>query len=576
MAPATHGAAAPYTFVQADGVSPLRAKASMTETAHRGASLMSQELARFNARLQSADADYLWERDDLVARTRDIERNSGWVSGAMQSHVDSVIGQGLRLALAPSARLLGQDEGWAREFADEVEGKFHAYAEDPRNLIDASRQSGLSGLLSLAYRHGLVDGEALAVGHMAADDRGPDQYRTAVQVVDPDRLSNPQGQPQSDRLRSGVEMNDTGAAIAYHIRRGHPADYGLMPATDAWTWERVTKTKPWGRPQVIHYFDRQRAGQTRGKGLLTPVIEKLAMIDKFDRAELQAAVLNTVLAAHIESPFDPEIAMEALRSSSGLDAYQKMRTAFHQDDGIAFDGVQMAHLFPGEKLSFSSAERPNANHESFVQSVLRHVSSAVGLTYEQVSRDWSGVNYSSARAALLEVHKFLTARRYFFARGVATPILIMWLEEAVALGRIETWRPELDFWRDLPHLIRGRWRGPARGWIDPTKEAQAALMRIDASISTLENEASEQGLDWEEVLQQRKREYDRMKELGLPEPTWAVISNKPPEEYEEDPDARDDRESRESASSRIGRFETSMADLRRRASARAARGGMNG
>lgn len=566
MAKATHGDAAPYQFVQADGVSPLRPKANVTETAHRGASRLSQELAHFGARLQSADADYLYERDDLVARTRYIERNSGWVSGAMQSHVDSVIGQGLRLALAPSARMLGQSEEWAKEFADEIEGGFQAYAEDPRNLIDATEQSGLSGILALEYRHAIGDGEALGVGVMV--NRGPDQYRTAFQAVDPDRLSNPYDQAQTDRLRSGVEMNDRGAPIAYHIRNGHPADFGFMQAADAYTWTRVPKNKPWGRPQVIHYFERHRADQTRGKGLLTPVIEKLAMIDKFDRAELQAAVLNTILAAHIESPFDPDIAMEAMRSSGELDAYQQLRTAFHEDNGVKFDGVQMAHLFPGEKLSFSSAERPNANHERFVQSVLRHFSAAFGLTYEQVSRDWSGVNYSSARAALLEVHKFLTARRYFFARAVATPILIMWLEEAIALGRIKTWRPELNFWRDLPHLVKGRWRGPARGWIDPTKEAQAAQMRVEIGVSTLENEAAEQGLDWEEVLIQRRREIARMQELGIPAPTWAAGA--PTDD--ESPDERDARESRESASARIDRFETSMADLRRRAAARRGRG----
>jgi capsid protein len=58
------------------------------------------------------------------------------------------------------------------------------------------------------------------------------------------------------------------------------------------------------------------------------------------------------------------------------------------------------------------------------------------------------------------------------------------------------------------------------------KEAQAAQIRMDAGISTLEDECAEQGLDWEEVLEQRARERSRMEELGLLEA--AVASSQRP------------------------------------------------
>ena len=51
--------------------------------------------------------------------------------------------------------------------------------------------------------------------------------------------------------------------------------------------------------------------------------------------------------------------------------------------------------------------------------------------------------------------------------------------------------------------------------MDPVKEAKAAQTRMDIGVSTLENECAEQGLDWEEVLEQRARERERMAELGL-------------------------------------------------------------
>jgi len=54
-----------------------------------------------------------------------------------------------------------------------------------------------------------------------------------------------------------------------------------------------------------------------------------------------------------------------------------------------------------------------------------------------------------------------------------------------------------------------------RGWIDPVKEAQAAQLRMEIGISTLEDECAEQGKDWEEVLEQRAREKGKLEELGL-------------------------------------------------------------
>ena len=60
-----------------------------------------------------------------------------------------------------------------------------------------------------------------------------------------------------------------------------------------------------------------------------------------------------------------------------------------------------------------------------------------------------------------------------------------------------------------------QWIGPGRGWVDPVKEAQACQLRMEIGLSTLENECASQGLDWEEVVEQRLREKNKLRELGL-------------------------------------------------------------
>ncbi len=42
-----------------------------------------------------------------------------------------------------------------------------------------------------------------------------------MQIVDPDRLSNPQQNFDMPNIRGGVEIDSDSAPIAYHIREAH-------------------------------------------------------------------------------------------------------------------------------------------------------------------------------------------------------------------------------------------------------------------------------------------------------------------------------------------------------------------
>ena len=127
-------------------------------------------------------------------------------------------------------------------------------------------------------------------------------------------------------------------------------------------------------------------------------------------------------------------------------------------------------FYPGEKITLTQPGHPNAVFENFVRASLRNVASAMGISYEQLSMDWSQTNYSSARAALLEIWKGFTARKSAFADQWMSPIYGCWLEEAIDTGRIRVpaGAPEFRDARDA--YIPAEWIGPGRGWVDPEKE----------------------------------------------------------------------------------------------------------
>lgn len=500
-----------------------------SDTPYGAASRTSQELAGWNAYLGSPDAD-LAERDTITARIRDLVRNDGWASGAVSRLVDAAVGADLRPSPKPDFRSLaywapGFDASWAAEFASWAKGCWRDWAYDPARWCDLTRSATIPEMLGLAFRHSVVDGEALSVVSWRPDRRayGRGRYATTTGLVDPDRLSNPHARVDSDKMRSGVELDEDGAAVAYWIRDSHGNDIYASARSQKWTrWVRETR---WGRPVVVHFFEREREGQHRGIGLMSPVLSRMKMLARYDSVELQAAVINAILAAYIESPFDADLVESALSDDGSLPAYQRERSAFHDDRRLTLNGARIPTLFPGEKISSVAPNRPSSNYSPFQSAVLRNVAAATGQSEMEVSGDWSRVNYSSARGAMLVSWKSVTRRRAAFANGFAQPIFSAFLEEAMERDSPPLPPGAPDFAEARAAYSRCVWRGPGRGWVDPVKEVTGAQMRMEAGLSTLDHEAAEHvGADYEDILDQRAIEIAAFKARGLDLPTWAAAA----------------------------------------------------
>lgn len=499
-------------------------------SSYQAASLSHQDMATWRPFGASGQAAMGFDREIVASRIHDIARNDGWASGGIDRLVDNVIGAGWRLSAEPNEKSLGISEDEANELADNIESEFEDYANDLGFWCDAGRRGPLGSVLALGFRHRILDGEAL--GAILWLDRGGD-YATAMQNIDPDRLSTPMGKAETANLRSGIVLDTHGAATAYHFRTRHPGE-DVYLGGEMNRWERVARETSWGRPKIVHAFEANRAGTFRGVSPLAPILRKLKQINKYDEVELQAATLNAVMTAFIESPFDHEQLADSLEGGELTD-YQKARLEAYGKNPMKMPGAQMGFLFPGEKVNMTAANHPNAVFESFVRAALRNVASAMGMTYEQLTMDWSQVNYSSARAALLEVWRGLTARKGNFAAQYVGPFYAAWLEEAIDKGRVKLPKGAPPFADRRAAYCRADWIGPGRGWVDPQREADAAVTRIDGGLSTLQRECNEQGLDWKRVLQQQARERREIERLGgnSSQPMRAVLSRGQPNDSEE-------------------------------------------
>jgi lambda family phage portal protein len=498
------------------------------------ADMYGEHLGAWQPYLWSPDAERNIYRDRIVSRVRDVARNDGWASGGLTRILDSAIGANFRPLAKPDYRALANATGikafdakWAKEFGSVAESNYRTWALDPGRWCDAQRAMTLPQIYYVGFRHKLLDGDAVA--HLPyllnRIGSGRARYATCVQLIDPDRLSNPQMQFDQQAMRGGVKVDDWGVATGYYIRCAHQGDW--FSAQKSVTWDLIERETEWGRPVIIHDFDHERAGQHRGgTGILAPVLQRLKMLVKYDGTELDSAVVNAMFAAFIEAPFDHQFVEQALGDDvSELRGYQDLRKDFHDERRIMLGGVRMPTLFPGEKIGTVAATRPATNFRDFEAAVLRNIASGMGLSAQQLSQDWSDVNYSSARAALLEAWKTLSRRRADFAVGFSGPIYGAFLEESMEVDEYPLPAGAPDFMEFRGAYGNANWIGPARGWVDPVAEKQGAVLGLDAGFDTLEAQCAEQGQDYIEVLDQRQEERQAFIERNLPFPVWQGDKN---------------------------------------------------
>lgn len=513
-------------LVAADGVTPLSAALSgdgfrFGGQAHIAAS-DAPEFKDWWPAGGSADADQAFERRPISWRARDLARNDPLASGHIRSTQDNAIGWGLRFSAAPDYRALGLRREEARAKAAEIEAIWNEWSGDA-DCCDVTMHDDFGALTRSSVCSDLTDGESLAVllWDSARAQAVGSRFATYLQVVEADRLSNPNFTPDTETLRDGIALDSRGAAMIYWFRTRHPGDRYLYAAAED-RWEPVPSRWPDGRRRVVHCFERQRPGQHRGVSPFASVMKEFKMRDRYGRAELQAAVVNAVIAAVLQTPLDGESIQDLFGDAK---EWLKVRNETPRPPlGIGAGGL-IPRLAPGEQLHGYNAGRPNAAFDPFMTMITRLIAAGLGTTYEKFMRDFSRCNYSSARASLLEAALFIQSYRIFKTLYWCKPVLTCVLEEAVWRGYIDL--PGFKDSRAVRNAwCRGTWLGPSPGWVDPVKEVEAAALRIQLGISCLRDEAAANGYDWLDLLDQLALEQEELgrRNLSLPEVSFAAVA----------------------------------------------------
>jgi lambda family phage portal protein len=396
--------------------------------------------------------------DTLRSRSRDMVRRNPWATNALDAFIGNCIGTGIKpQSQHPDADVKEQIQALWLKWTDEA---------------DASGLTDFYGLQTLACRSVMEAGECLVRLRPRLPKDGL-SVPLQLQVLEAEHLPTNETRKleNGNYVRAGIEFNGIGKRVAYRIYREHPGD-ALNPMAS-------TEIVRVSADSVLHLFRPLRPGQLRGQPWLTQVLIKLYELDQYDDAELVRKKTAAMFAGFVTK----NAPQDSLLGEANPDA-----------TGAALAGLEpgtLQVLLPGEDVKFSSPADVGAAYETFMRVQLRSIAAGMGITYEQLTGDLTGVNYSSIRAGLLEFRRRCEQFQHqVIVFQMCRPIWRAWIDAAVLSGALP--KPQ-----DLSLYYDVKWIPPGFAWVDPLKDIKAQIMAVRAGFKSRAEVVSEQGYDVE-------------------------------------------------------------------------------
>lgn len=482
--------------------------------------------------LRSSVQEVLPGRNQAVANARNVDRNNQFINSGITKRAVNTVGAALRLQLMPNWDALGIDGSSpeAIKFVQQIENHFSLWGEDFRFLCDAHRQAQFGSMMLTSAREALgADGETFIYSRYSEErmNRYRGKYATFIELVRCDRLSTPRGRPalrdgrRSDgtSLIAGKELDEWGGATGYWIEDSHPGETRRER-----TWTLVPRETDYGRPVGIHWFPRYSSGAQRAMPAIIASLRNVKMLDRFDDATLQTAIVNAMLSVFVESESTSTEMLAKLTaatpsgSANILAELWDKRFDFYEEEELAANGSRIPVLPPGDKIHMETANRAAADVKDFRSAFMRGFAAQLNLSYEMFSGDYSETTFSSARAALIDIWRLITADRILFTQHVAYPVFVGFLEEcfvrADELG-IDWPAAWPDFYENMTAYSQCEFRGPGMGWVQPEQDAKASALRQEQALTSPTFEAAQQGQDFRDNVDQIERDHNYARSKGV-------------------------------------------------------------
>lgn len=439
------------------------------------AAIVNRLTADWITSVTSANSEILVSRKAVIARCRQLSRDNPHFRKILSLYRNNVIGhKGIRLQM----RIQDANGKLDRDACEMVKD---AWEEAGRREHCTTTRS-----LSRVEVQGIAICALVRDGGMLFRKRRAfaNAFAYALEPIEIDRLDHDYNLPlggSQNRVQFGIEYDEFEAPIAYHVLSRHPGDtfaYGSSPRYR----ERIPAD------EIIPIWTPERAGQFVGMPLVTAILNRLNILDKYDQAEAVAAFIASCKSGFLITKTDSGN-YEGEKDSQG-------NTTTEMQPGM------IEELPVNMTYQANDPQHPTDAYPAFTKKQLRDVASGAEVPYHDLANDLEGVNYSSIRSGTLEARESYKTYQAIIIEQLMTPWFEDWLPYAILSKKISLPISKLNKW-NAPCWKPRRWP-----WVDPKNDVEADLLEIEGGLTSRRRVIAENddGGDIEEIFQEQEED----------------------------------------------------------------------
>lgn len=407
----------------------------------------------------------------LGRRARYLASNNGHAAAGVEAWVSALVGSGFK----------AQSQHPSRETRRALNAAFTRWCR----CCDADGLTNLDGLLALIARRIVVDGEIFIVFTHREDGE------LRLRLVDAEQVDGAYHTELTSgwRIVAGIEFDGSGRRTAVHMWKQRPG----LPVAISLELIRVPVE------DVCHAFKVESPGQVRGVSWFASVLLRLFDLDSSRDAQLMRQKVAALLAGFITDPNGEAAGFSGRDDGAGT-----------LEGGLEPGTLKV--LAPGQDIRFSDPANIGAEAIEFLKVTAHEIAAGLGVPYEQMTGDLSGVNYSSIRAGLVEFRRRAEAIQFnTLVPQILDPVWRRFVTTEILSGRLAA----PGFEADPEPYFAVNWLPPKTDWVDPLKDAQAEILGIGAGLMSRRQAVAARGYDLEALDAEIAADKAGAKALGL-------------------------------------------------------------
>jgi lambda family phage portal protein len=289
------------------------------------------------------------------------------------------------------------------------------------------------------------------------------------------------------RIAGGIEFNEFGRPVAYHLWKTNPGERHV---------QRNSKIRV-PADQILHLYLPGDASTYLGEPWAHTAVRRLNTLGQYEEAALVAARAGASKMGFIQQDLETAEMDPEAETDEDNPLPQKMAAG------------EIEHLPPGRSFTQFDPGYPDGEMATFVKTILRGAAAGLEVSYNSLANDLEGANFSTLRAGLGEERDNWRTLQAFVAQHFHNLIYRRWLNGAILTGELN-----LPMGR-IREFYKVRWQ--PRGWpaVNPKEEANSNDLDLKNGLRAPQDIVAARGENFHDVLRKISEANEAAAELGL-------------------------------------------------------------